>query len=93
MIMLDLSAAFDTIDHEFLLSRLRDMYGIQDQTLAWIRTYLYDRLQKVTIKGTLSDIQELSFDVPHGSVLWPIMYCLYTKPVSAIIQRFGLLHH
>ena len=54
MIMLDLSAAFDTIDHEFLLSRLRDMFGIQDQALVWIRSYLSDRLQRVNIKGTLS---------------------------------------
>ena len=65
MIMLDLSAAFDTIDHEFLLSRLRDIFGIQDQALAWIRSYLSDRLQRVNIKGTLSDTQELNFSVPQ----------------------------
>ena len=90
LVLLDLSAAFDTIDHTFLLSRLRDMY---DQALAWIRSYLTDRIQRVNIKGTLSDKQELNFGVPQGSVLGPILYCLYTKPVSDIIHRFGLLHH
>ena len=91
--LLDLSAAFDTIDHAFLLSRLRDMYGINDQALAWVRSYLSDRLPRINIKGTLSDKQELNFGGPQGSVLGPILYCLYTKPVSDIIHRFGLLHH
>lgn len=69
------------------------MYGIHGQALAWISSYLSDRLQRVNIKGTLSDTQELSFGLLQGSVLWPILYCLYTKPVSDIIRRFGLLHH
>ena len=73
LVMLDLLlAAFDTIDHAFLLSRLREMYGIHGQALAWISSYLSDRLQRVNIKETLSDTQELSFGVPHGSVLGPI---------------------
>ena len=86
MSTLDLSAVFDTIDHKILLSRLRDMYGIRDQAFAWIRSYLSDRLQRVNIKGNLSDTQALSFYVPQG-------LCLYTKPISNIIQRFGLMHH
>ena len=71
------------------------MYGIHGQALAWISSYLSDRLQRVNIKGTLSDTQELSFGVPQRSVLGPILYCLYnyTKPLSDIIRRFGLLHH
>ena len=65
------------------------MYGIHDHALAWIRSYS----QRVNIKGTLSDKQEQNFGVPQGYVLGPILYCLYTKPVSDIIQRFGLWHH
>ena len=66
LIMLDLSAAFDTINHALLLSCLRDMYGIHDQALVWIRSYLSDKLQRVNIKETLSDKQELSFGVHRG---------------------------
>ena len=55
-------------------------------------TYLI-RLQRINIKGTLSDKQELNFGVPQGSILEPILYCLYTKPVPDIIHCFGLLHH
>ena len=54
MVLLDLSAEFDAIDLFFLLACLRDMYGIHDQALAWIRSYLSDRL-RVNIKETLSD--------------------------------------
>ena len=93
--IIDLSAAFDRhmSDHEILLQWLRDLIEIQNQALAWIRYYLSDKLQRVNIKRTLSDMQKLSFGVPQGSVIWPIMYCLYTKPVFDIIQRFGLLYH
>ena len=61
LIMLDLAAAFATTEHALLLSRLHDMYGIHDQALAWIRSYLSDRLQRVNIKGLLSVKQESWF--------------------------------
>ena len=51
MVLLDLSAVFDKIDHAFISSRLRDMYGIHDQALVWTKLYLFDRLQRVNIKG------------------------------------------
>ena len=69
LVVLHLSAAFDTIEHAFLFSRLREKYGIHDQAFVWISSYLSDRLQRVNIKGTLSDTQNLSFGVPQGSVL------------------------
>ena len=76
LIMLDLTAVFDTIDHTFLLSRLHEIYGIHDQVLVRINSYLSDKLQKVNIKGTPSDTQKLSFVVP---VLGPILYCIVLK--------------
>ena len=66
--------SFDTIDHAFLPLRL------------WINSYLSDNIQIVNIKGTLLDTQELSFDVLQGSVLGPMLYCLYSKHVSNIIR-------
>ena len=91
--MLDLSAAFDTIEHDILLSRLCNVYGITGNALDWFRSYLTGRIQRVVIEDSVSVDQELDFGVPQGSVLGPRIYCMYTKPVSDIIQRHGLSHH
>ena len=92
LLMLDLSAAFDTIDHDILLSRLCNVYGITGNALDWFRSYLTGRIQRVVIEDSVSVDQELDFGVPRGSVLGPRIYCMYTKPVSDIIQRYGLSH-
>ena len=91
--MLDLSAAFDTIDHDILQSRLCYVYGITGDALDWFRSHLTGRIQRVVIEDSVSVDQELDFGVPQGSVLGPRIYCMYTKPVSDIIQRHGLSHH
>ena len=93
LLMLDLSAAFDTIDHDILLSRLCNVYGITGNALDWFKSYLTGRIQRVVIEDSVSVDQELDFGVPRGSVLGPRIYCMYTKPVSDIIQRHGLSHH
>ena len=93
LLMLDLSAAFDTIYHNILLSRLCNVYGITGNALDWFRSYLTGRIQRVVIEASVSVDQELDFGVPQGSVFGPIIYCMYTKPVSDIIQRHGLCHH
>ena len=93
LLMLDLSAAFDTIDHDILLSRLRNLYGISGGALDWFRSYLTSRIQRVVIDNSVSGDQELDFGVPQGSVLGPRIYCMYTKPVSGIIERHGLSYH
>ena len=93
LLMLDLSAAFDTIDHDILLSRLCNVYGITGNALDWFRSYLTGRIQRVVIEDSVSVDQELDFGVPQGSVLGPRIYCMYTKPVSDITQRHGLSHH
>ena len=93
LLMLDLSAAFDTIDHDISLSRLCNVYGITGNALDWSRSYLTGRIQRVVIEDSVSVDQELDFEIPQGSVLGPRIYCMYTKPVSDIIQRHGLSHH
>ena len=93
LLMLDLSAAFDTIDHDILLARLCDGYGITGNALDRFRCYLISRIQRVVIEDSVSGDQELDLGVPQGSVLGPRIYCMYTKPVSDIIQRHGLSHH
>ena len=85
LLMLDLSAAFDTIEHDILLSRLCNIYGITGDAFDWFRSYLTGRIQCVVIENAVSGEQEIGFGVPQGSVLGPKIYCMYTKPVSDII--------
>ena len=93
LLMLDLSAAFDTIDHSILLSRLNSLYGISGDALDWFKSYLSNRVQRVIIGDTVSECKNLNFGVPQGSVLGPKIYCMYTKPISDIIAGHGLSHH
>ena len=76
-----------------LLSRLCNVYGITGHVLDWFMSYLPGRIQRVVIEDSVSVDQELDFGVPQGYVLGPRIYCMYTKPVSDIIQRHGLSHH
>ena len=85
LLMLDLSAAFDTIDHGILLSRLNGLYGISGDALDWFKSYLSNCVQRVIIGDTVSECKDLNFGVPQGSVLGPKIYCMYTKPISGII--------
>ena len=71
LLMLALSAAFDTIDPDILLSRLCNVYGITGDALDWFRSYLTGRIQCVVIENAVSRDQELGFGVPQGSVLGP----------------------
>ena len=88
--LLDLSAAFDIIDHATLTDRLSDWYGISGQAQIWFSSYLQNRLQSVKIKDTLSDKVTLSYGVTQGSVLEPVLFTLYTTPLSAIISSFDI---
>ena len=70
-----------------------NIYGITGDASDWFRSYLTGRIQRVVIEDDVSVDQGLGFGVPQGSVLGPKIYCMYTKPVSDIIQRHELSHH
>ena len=90
LVLLDLSAAFDTIDHAILLDRLRDRYGFSGTVLRWIESYLKDRPQCIVLDKILSRPRYLSCGVPQGSVLGPLLFSLYIAPLEDIISAHGL---
>jgi len=72
--LLDMSAAFDTVDHEILLSRLETSYGISGLALQWLRSFITDRTQKAAFAGTCSTLTTLLYGVSQGSVLGPLLF-------------------
>jgi hypothetical protein len=91
--MLDLSSAFDTIDHSELLSRLKSIIGITGKALDWFSSYLTNRMQSILINGSKSRLWELLFGVPQGSVLGPILFIIYTSPLGKILRSLGIGYH
>ena len=85
LLLLDLSALFETVDHE-PLHRLRFKLGMKGKALAWLQTYLTDS-QSVQIDGSTSSIYPLRFGVPQGSVLGPLLYLFYVSPLADPIRR------
>ncbi len=93
LLLSDLSAAFDTLDHHILLSRLKSQYGIDGVALKWIESYLTQRKQHVMINGEHSEPRVLKYGVPQGSVLGPLLFTNYTAPLSDIADKHGLTIH
>lgn len=93
LVLLDLSAAFDTIDHSFLLERLSSWFGLGSTVLQWFKSYLVGRTQKVKIGNTFSNSHVLNFGVPQGSVLGPMLFTMYTSPISKIINNYASIYH
>jgi len=93
LVLLDLSAAFDTVDHEVLLKRLDISYGVTGCALKWFQSYLCGRTQHVRLGLTKSSIVRLLCGVPQGSVLGPILFVLYTADLVRLIEQHGLHGH
>ena len=87
VVLLDQSAAFDTIDHDKLLDCLRKWFGVGGRCLDWFKSYLSDRTQCIKISSVLSETRKLKFGVPQGSVLGPFLFSLYTTPLSKVISK------
>ena len=85
VIMLDLSAAFDVVDHDILIQKLQ-LYGVDDDALTWFRSYLTNRSQQVLIEGSLSKSLFLDAGVPQGSVLGPLLYIIFTNDLPEAVH-------
>ncbi len=93
LVLLDLSAAFDTIDQDILIDWLQNYTGIQGQALIWFRSYLSDRYHFVYLNGEASQLSPVKYGVPQGSVLGPLLFSMYMLPLGNIIRKYGIHFH
>ena len=85
LVLLDLSAAFDTIDHQILLNVLQNNFGIIGSAHDWFASYLSGRKQRVLINVRTSDDFHLSCGVPQGSCMGPVLFILYVSRLYHVI--------
>ena len=93
LVLLDLSAAFDTIDHETMIDRLSSRFGVKAKALSWFDSYLSGRTQSVLIENSKSKQCNLNFGVPQGSILGPKQFISYSSPLADIARKNQLKLH
>ena len=93
LLLVDFSSAFDTINHDILIRRLRLRYGFVGKALDWLICYLKERTQRVVIGDQSSSTTTLTTGVPQSSVLGPLLFSLYVQPIGDIIRAHGLFFH
>ena len=91
--LLDFSSAFDKIDHPILVHRLHTDFGFTDTVLQWFSSYLTDRTHYVSLSNLCSAYTHVHSGVPRGSVLGSMLFTMYIKPLSAIIDSHSIIHH
>lgn len=87
MVLLDLQKAFDTVDHQILLYKLRAI-GFKTMAVEWLNSYLSGRYQRVAFNGTLSNARSISCGVPQGSVLGPLPVIYQRYEISLLLSAF-----
>uniref|UniRef100_A0A672KWI2 Reverse transcriptase domain-containing protein n=1 Tax=Sinocyclocheilus grahami TaxID=75366 RepID=A0A672KWI2_SINGR len=93
LVLLDLSAAFDTVDHNILLERLENLVGLSGMVIKWFRSYLEGRGYYVSIGEHKSKWTSMTCGVPQGSILAPLLFSLYMLPLSQIMRKNQIAYH
>ena len=93
LLLIDLNAAFDMIDHAILRNTLTNTIGVKDRCLSWFTTYLQHRQYTVLIAGEQSKPHKLTYGVPQGSVLGPLLFRIYMTPLASLLKLHGMTYH
>ena len=93
LVLLDMSAAFDTVDRAILLQRLEFSFGVSGVVLSWPSSFLDGRTQRVHLLDSKSLVELVRSGVRQGSILGPLLFLLYTADISLIASEFGLNVH
>ncbi len=93
LVLLALSAALDTIDHEILMKGLSKRYGINGTVPKWFQSYLKERTQTVSVGSSHSKYETLKYGGQQGSVIGPILFSIYNSPIGEIIEKHNICYH
>ena len=93
LVLLDLSAAFDTVEHSILVSRMANEVGLRGIALEWYKSYFNNRSTKVCINDTFSDCHHMDYGFPQGSIVGPGSFKIYIIPIGRIIRKHSISYH
>ena len=93
LFLLDLSAAFDTVDHSILIYQLEKWRGLSGAVLDWFRSYFSDRKFFISLGDSVSRTFDVEYGVPQGSILSPILFSLYMLPLGKLISFHNVYYH